>query len=35
MNKLIVLAQSVKEDRLVNRDIIAQRVRAIKEIGRG
>lgn len=35
MNKLIVLAQSVKENRLVNRDIIAQRVRAVKEIGRG
>lgn len=35
MNKLIVLSQSVQENRLVNRDIIAQRVRAIKERGRG
>lgn len=33
MNKAIVLPQSVKENRLVNRRIIAQRIRAIKKIG--
>lgn len=35
MNKLIVFSQSVQENRLVNRDTIAQRVRAMKEIGTG
>nr|KAF6489912.1 hypothetical protein HJG59_010307 [Molossus molossus] len=33
MNKLIVLPQSVKENRFVNRGIIDQRIRVIKKIG--